>query len=137
MAALYGQTYLVEEQVLQGLGIVPEGAPSPLTSQSLDGTEFTLMINASNETRTSLLSSATGFIPDYLSNSSENYRFTYSGLTRLLYFKYNVCENDPSNPIPGVCRDRVEHDRFESDRNSCNRFSREHCRRQRRHQSVL
>ena len=94
------QTYLVEQQVLQGLGIVPEGAPSPLTFQSLDGTEFTLMINASNETRTSLLSSTTGFIPDYLSNSSENYWYTYSALTRLLYLKYNVCESDPSNPFP-------------------------------------
>ena len=92
------QTYLVEQQVLQGLGIVSEGAPSPLTFQSLDGAEFTLTINASNETRTSLLSSATGFIPDYLSNSSENYWYTYSASTRLLYFKYNVCESDPSNP---------------------------------------
>ena len=93
------QTYLTQQQALQGLGIVPEGSPSSLTFQSLDGTEFTLSMDASNEARVSLLSADTGAIPDYLQNTSQNYWFAYSAPNRLLYFKYNVCANDPSNPF--------------------------------------
>jgi uncharacterized protein (TIGR03437 family) len=93
------QIYLAQQQALQGLGMIPEGSPSPLTFQSLDGTEFTLLMEASNEARVSLLSSDTGAIPDYLQNTSQNYWFTYSAPTRLLYFKYNVCANDPANPF--------------------------------------
>ena len=52
-----------------------------------------------NETRISLLSAATGSIPDYLANTAQYYWFSYSPATRLLYFKYNVCENDPANPF--------------------------------------
>ena len=56
-------------------------------------------MNPSTESRTSLIGSDTGFSPDYLANSSANYWFTYLPATRMLYFKYNVCENDPSNPF--------------------------------------
>lgn len=94
------QTYLAQQQILQGLGIVPDGSPTPLTFQSLDGSQFTLSMNASNEARTSLLTSDTGTIPDYLLNSSENYWFKYSAANRMLYFKYNVCESDPAQPFP-------------------------------------
>jgi uncharacterized protein (TIGR03437 family) len=96
----YGaQTYLLQQQTLEGLGIIPEGSPAQMTFQNLDGSEFSLALTASNEPRTSLLSAATGSIPDYLSNTSANYWFTYSAANRMLYFKYNVCANDPSNPF--------------------------------------
>jgi hypothetical protein len=49
------QNYLTQQQVLQGLGLVPEGSPSSLTFQGLDGEEFTLSIDASDEARISLL----------------------------------------------------------------------------------
>jgi uncharacterized protein (TIGR03437 family) len=93
------QTYLVQQQTLEGLGVVPQGEPAAITFQSLDGSEFTLAVSASNEPRTSLISSATGTIPDYLANTSSNYWFSYSAANRLLYFKYNVCQNDPNNPF--------------------------------------
>ncbi len=93
------QTYLVQQQTLEGLGIIPEGFGAQMTFQRLDGTEFNLVLTASNEPRTSLLSVATGTIPDYLLNTSANYWFAYSAANRMLYFKYNVCANDPSNPF--------------------------------------
>jgi uncharacterized protein (TIGR03437 family) len=94
------QTYLVQQQTLEGLGIIPTGSPAQMTFQNLDGSEFSLAVGASNEARTSLLSASTGAIPDYLVNTSSNYWFTYSAANRMLYFKYNVCANDPSNPFP-------------------------------------
>jgi hypothetical protein len=54
------QTYLLQQQTLEGLGIVPEGSPTQMTFQDLDGSEFSLSLIASNEPRTSLLSAATG-----------------------------------------------------------------------------
>jgi uncharacterized protein (TIGR03437 family) len=93
------QTYLLQQQTLEGLSIIPEGSPAQMTFQKLDGGEFTLALTASNESRTSLLSADTGTIPDYLLNTSANYWFTYSAANRMLYFKYNVCANDPSNPF--------------------------------------
>jgi uncharacterized protein (TIGR03437 family) len=93
------QTYLIQQQTLEGLGIIPEGSGAQMTFERLDGTEFTLVLTASNESRTSLLSVATGTIPDYLLNTSANYWFAYSAANRLLYFKYNLCANDPSNPF--------------------------------------
>ena len=93
------QTYLIQQQTLEGLGIIPEASPAQMTFQKLDGSELTLALTASNESRTSLLSADTGTIPDYLLNTSANYWFTYSAANRMLYFKYNVCANDPSNPF--------------------------------------
>jgi uncharacterized protein (TIGR03437 family) len=95
------QTYLLQQQTLEGLGIIPAGSAAQMTFQKLDGSEFTLALTASNESRTSLLSANTGTIPDYLLNTSANYWFTYSAANRMLYFKYNVCANDPSTPFSG------------------------------------
>lgn len=102
------QSYLVQQQILEGLGIVPAQKPSLFTFERLDGTQFTLAINASTEARISLLSAATGSIPDYLTNTSQNYWYSYSDATRMLYFKYNVCENDPSNPFPAFAANVLE-----------------------------
>jgi uncharacterized protein (TIGR03437 family) len=93
------QTYLLQQQTLEGLGVIPEGFPAHMTFQSLDGSEFSLALTASSESRTSLLSADTGTIPDYLQNTSANYWFTYSAANRMLYFKYNICANDPSKPF--------------------------------------
>lgn len=94
------QTYLLQQQTLQGLGIAPPGSATSITFQKLDGSQFTLAVTPSTEPRTSLISTATGFIPDYLLNSSTNYWSTYIPATRMLYFKYNVCQDDPTNPFP-------------------------------------
>jgi hypothetical protein len=72
------QTYLIQQQILQGLGVVIEGTPTQMTFQNSDGSEFSLSVIASSESRISLLSADTGTIPDYLLNSSINYWFTYS-----------------------------------------------------------
>jgi hypothetical protein len=99
------QTYLLQQQTLQGLGIAPLTASTPITFQDLDGSQFTLAVTPSTESLTSLIGSGTGFSPDYLANSSSYYWFTYLPATRILYFRYNVSENDPSNPFSSFADD--------------------------------
>ena len=94
------QTYLLQQQTLEGLGIIPEGSPAQITFQKLDGSQVSLAVTASTEPRVSLLSADTGTIPDYLLNTSAYYWFTYSAANRMLYFKYNVCASDSTNPFP-------------------------------------
>jgi uncharacterized protein (TIGR03437 family) len=93
------QTYLLQQQTLQGLGISAATAATPITFQNLDGSQVTLPVTPSTEARISLISADTGFIPDYLVNPSTYYSFNYIPATRMLYFKYNVCQNDPTNPF--------------------------------------
>jgi len=94
------QTYLLQQQTLQGLGVASPDSATTITFQGLDGSQFTLAVTPSTDPRTSLVNADTGFIPDYLLNSSTNYWFHYFPDTRMLYFKYNVCQNDPANPFP-------------------------------------
>ena len=86
-------------QVLQGLDILPPASPAVLTFQDRSGNQFTLTVPPSNESRINALASPFGTVPTYLQNTSKFYWFTYSAPLRMLYFKYNVCSDDPANPF--------------------------------------
>src|SRR5579863_672391 len=112
------QQYLLGQQILQGLDLLPATPASQLTFQDLSSQEFTLDVTPSNETLVYAVSPAQGPIPDYLLNPTQsingmtgygfpatggaNYWFTYMTPLRLLYLKYTVCENDPANPFAAL-----------------------------------
>jgi uncharacterized protein (TIGR03437 family) len=91
--------YLPSQQVLQGLGILPDAPTSPLTFRTLAGVETTLQFDTSSATLLPALPPDQGPLPDYLQNQSTNYWYSYSSANRMLYFKYNVCEDIPGNPL--------------------------------------
>jgi uncharacterized protein (TIGR03437 family) len=93
------QTYLTGQQILQGLHIAPAGISVPMTFRNLAGEEFTLDIAPGSGNLAVAPDPQTGFIPDVRRSTNQNYWFTYSLDNRLLYFKYNVCEDDPGNPF--------------------------------------
>jgi uncharacterized protein (TIGR03437 family) len=95
------QQYLAGQQVLQGLDILPEAAASPLTFETLAGDRFTLQVMP-GPVSTTAPDPGDGPTPYYLRQRALNYWFTYSAANRMLYFKYNVCEDDPSNPFASV-----------------------------------
>ncbi len=96
----YAALYLRGQQILQGLHIVPAGATSPFTFRTLAGEVFTLDVAPGPAASASYLPDPnTGIYPDYLSNTSQYYWFTYSAANRLLYFKYNACADMPGNPF--------------------------------------
>lgn len=98
--AFEAQQYLTGQQILQGLGILPAGATSALTFQSLDGNQFTLQVGTTvTGGFQSAVDPSAGVLPDYLQQTNGNYWYTYSAANRMLYFKYNNCANDPNNPF--------------------------------------
>ena len=78
---------------LKGLDIIPAGlAAVPMTFQTLSGEQFTATIgNSSNAKVTGI----PGPTPDYLQNPNSYYWYTYFAANRMIYAKYNVCEDDP------------------------------------------
>jgi uncharacterized protein (TIGR03437 family) len=97
------QQYLTGQQVLQGLELLPVAATSALTFQTLAGNQFSLQVGTTfaGGLQTAVDASA-GPLPDYLQQTGLNYWYTYSPANRMLYFKYNKCADDPSNPFGAV-----------------------------------
>lgn len=94
------QQYLVGQQVLQGLDLLPAAATSALTFQTLAGNQFTLQIGTTFAGALQpAVDPAAGPLPDYLQLTELNYLYSYSAANRMLYFKYNRCADDPSNPF--------------------------------------
>ncbi|MBV9744426.1 MAG: hypothetical protein JO099_11730 [Acidobacteriia bacterium] len=93
------QNYLRVQSVLQGLDLVPASGSSSLTFQDAVGNRFSLDVSTSNESLIQLPSQSTGPLPDFVRNAKENYWFAYFPPQQVLYFKYNVCADDPSNPF--------------------------------------
>jgi len=92
------QSYLPVQKTLQGFDLVPATGASPLTFQDSAGNQFTLNVTPAIEVPNTAPSAA-GPLPDLVQQSNANYWFTYLAPLRLLYFKYNVCEDDPTNPF--------------------------------------
>lgn len=97
--------YLLGQQILQGLHLVPPGATSSLTFQTLAGDQFTLDVGTSGSLDVVAPDPGIGVTPEYLRNTSMNYWSTYVAADRLLYFRYNACANDPSRPITSFIDD--------------------------------
>jgi uncharacterized protein (TIGR03437 family) len=94
-----GAQYLSVQQVLQGLDLAPAAATTPLTFQTGAGEHFTLDVAPASGAQAVAPDPGQGTTPDYLQSTSRNYWFRYSAANRLLYLKYNVCEDDPANPM--------------------------------------
>ncbi len=91
--------YLINQTILQGLGIAGPQPESSLTFRRLDGREFTLKVDTGGDTFISAIPEAQGPIALYQQNSNLNYWYTYSASNRLLYFKYNACIDSSLNPF--------------------------------------
>jgi hypothetical protein len=98
----YGAVYLRYQPILQGLDIVPATPASNLTFRTLAGQEFTLAVLPANEARASAPSPDAGPVPLYLQNSGLNYWFTYLAPLRLIYFKYNQCQEIAGSPFAAL-----------------------------------
>ena len=82
--------------LLEGLDIVPYKSTSvPMTFQTLDGNQFNVTI-AANATNQPIVSGLPGPTPDYLQNPNSYYWYEYVAANRMIYAKYNVCEDDPN-----------------------------------------
>src|SRR5262249_28099846 len=90
------QHYLINQQVLQALGVLPSDSASQLTFRKRNGEEFTVTMTAGPPAAlTSYFDRTPGFTPDYLQSAQRNYWFTYLPSARVLYFKYNACVESP------------------------------------------
>jgi uncharacterized protein (TIGR03437 family) len=93
------QQYLQGQQILQGLGVLPQGSSSSLAFQDLTGNQFTLHLATGNQPLIFAPDASLGNVPLYLTNNG-NYWYFYNPDLRLLYFRYAACNNDPKNPFP-------------------------------------
>ncbi|MBV8844025.1 MAG: hypothetical protein JO307_14550 [Bryobacterales bacterium] len=100
------QSYLRGQQILQGLGVLPQGSACPLTFQDLAGNEFTLQVTPANEPLKYIPAPGEGPNSLYLENtgklvnSDRSYSFAYAAATRVLYVRYLRCASDSGNPFP-------------------------------------
>lgn len=100
------QSYLRGQQILEGLGILPQSASSALTFQDLAGHQFTLQVSPATETLIFAPLPSQGPLSLYLTsnanllNTGRSYSFTYAAASRLLYVRYLRCQNDSANPFP-------------------------------------
>jgi uncharacterized protein (TIGR03437 family) len=95
----YVPQYLAVQQVLQGLHVAPVAGTTLLTFQTGAGELFSLDVAPGTQPQLPAIDSSEGPVPDYLRNTSQFYWFRYSAENRLLYFKYNLCADDPANPM--------------------------------------
>ena len=95
-------TALRFQQMLQGLDIVPATPTTPFTFRDLAGNQFTLDVGISNDPLLTAPDSAQGPLPEYMQNTSQHYWFRYSSARRLIYFKYNSCNDDPAYPFASM-----------------------------------
>ena len=100
------EQYLAGEQILEGLHIVPVASSSAMTFQTLAGDQFTLQVAPLLWLPMSAVpSTAEGPVPDYLQSQGTNYVSSYSPANRLLYVKYNVCQNIGGYPFSSFAAD--------------------------------
>ena len=94
------ETYLQGQQILQGLHIAPTGAATTFTFRTSTGEMFSLDMTTNNAGDWVYMpDSSIGPYPNYTQNTSQNYWFTYEAANRLLYFKYNACQDMAGNPF--------------------------------------
>jgi uncharacterized protein (TIGR03437 family) len=93
------QQYLQGQQILQGVGVLPQGSSSALTFQDLAGNQFTLQVATGDQPMIFAPDASLGNVPLYFTNNG-NYWYFYNPQLRLLYFRYASCNNDPNSPFP-------------------------------------
>jgi uncharacterized protein (TIGR03437 family) len=93
------ERYLTGQGILQGLDIAPAGNTTPMTFRTLAGDEFTLNVRTTGQFAVFAPSPFDGPMPDYVANPNAYYWLKYLPDARLMYFKYNHCDDDPANPF--------------------------------------
>jgi len=94
------ETYVLGQQILQGLHVAPAASTTTFTFRTSAGEMFDLdMTTNSSGNWVYMPDSSTGPYPNYTQNTNQNYWFTYEAANRLLYFKYNACQNMTGNPF--------------------------------------
>ena len=98
---------LVNADILLALGITSTLSPVHFVLQDQSGAQFTLDIPPLDPgqyaAQSTLPDPNTGFTPFARQSTSLNYWFTYVPSSRLLYFAYNACQQDPTiGPFGGV-----------------------------------
>jgi hypothetical protein len=97
------QSYLVYADVLEALGIVSDASTVRLEIERAPGERHTLTVTPAERGASTPLrrmpDTAAGFVPLYQRNLSREYWFTYLENARTLYFAYNLCRNNPSQPF--------------------------------------
>ena len=81
--------FIINQTILQGLGLAPDAMATSLTFQTLGGREFTLEVGTSSAPLITAVSESDGSIPLYQQNASDNYWYSYLASDRVLYFRYN------------------------------------------------
>ena len=92
-------SFLINQITLQGLGILPPGDTASLTFRTLLGRGFTLQLDTSGGTLIAAVPEDQGPIPLDQQNAFSNYWYIYSAANRMLYFRYNACQDNPANPF--------------------------------------
>jgi len=94
------------QQILQGLHIAPVAPTTAFTFQTLAGNQFTLQIAAGARGGIAMLDPplALGPWPDYLDYGNAytgvlSNSFFYSAPNKMVYAKYNTCEDLPGAPV--------------------------------------
>ena len=90
---------LINQTLLQGLGLLPASGASPLAFRKPGGDEFTLQLDTALAPLANAIREDQGPIPLYQQSADLNYWYTYSAENRMLYFRYNSCANIPGNPF--------------------------------------
>jgi tetratricopeptide (TPR) repeat protein len=94
-------------QMLNGLGLVPQGDRLTLTLRGPDGREraVTLSVRPGGPAPdwVSARAATPGPEPLYLSNPKASYWFKYLPQSRTVYFQYNAVQNDPGESLEKFC----------------------------------
>ena len=91
--------FIINQTILQGLGLAPGTPTTSLTFQTLGGREFTLQVGTNAAPLILAVPESDGPIPHYQQNASDNYWYSYLPDDRVLYFRYNSCVEMPARPF--------------------------------------
>jgi hypothetical protein len=98
-----GAILLRNPQLLNGLGLIPDGEQVQINVRDISGSRRTLTLSATSgnpdESWRQFNSTLKGPLPLYLRYPGKNYWFEYVDTAKLLYFQFNVVEDDPKEPL--------------------------------------
>ncbi|MEW6207852.1 MAG: hypothetical protein AB1631_05755 [Acidobacteriota bacterium] len=94
-------------QILNGLGLIPNGEALPLTIKDATGkirqVSLPVEAGAANDSWVTARRDATRPDPLYLKNRKAPYWFEYLADSRTVYFQYNSVRNDTKEPLNKFC----------------------------------
>lgn len=91
--------FIINQTILQGLGLAPGTPTTSLTFQTLAGKEFSFHVGTDAAPLILAVPESDGPVPLYQQNASDNYWYSYLPDDRVLYFRYNSCVEMPGRPF--------------------------------------